>query len=438
MVRQKSQGIGIIIWSSNQNLKKEIEIVILSYSNHLFINPTIKALITMISSKGWFLKLICPKQNFYEVDKCENIDFIQIPKLVYQEPLKIKSIIDRFKDISKNSKKLRKYFILPLKTFYQECLLYRSTYKERNKIYENIDKNKKTVFIAVGSIASHEGLLAYKKKKKSSLFGFLSFEIECWDEHDPTKEEINILKNKDISACKELDFLVIQDPVRENLFRKQNKIDPSLRTFHIPVAPLINYKLPKITITDKINIIHSGSIRKWSGIDFIIDGIKYSNIQDFSITIHSFDFDNDNNYYKILNELSLKDKRVKILKKRFTDNEHISFLTSFNIGVCIYQYDETNPGTCGKNMLNIGLSSGKFSLFMKLGIPVICNFNQFNKDLLDDYEFGYLINSPKEWDLGIHYLNENYSRLSKNCKQLFNERLDPLKMSKNLFNYLDN
>jgi len=391
----------------------------------------------MISSRGWFLKLVCPKQNFYEVDGYKGIEFIQIPELVYQEPLKIKSIIDRFNDLSKNAKKLKKYFFLPFKTIYQEWLLFRSTYKERNKLYGNIDKNKNTVFIAVGSIASHEALLAYKRKKKTSLFGFLSFEIECWDEHDPSKEDINELRNKDLSACKELDFLVIQDPVRENLFREQNRIDPSLRSFHIPVAPLINYKLPQIKISNKINIIHSGSIRKWSGIDWIIDGIKYSNIEDYSITIHSFDFDNDNNYYTILNELSQKDKRVKIIKRRFTENEHISFLTSFNIGICIYQYDETNPGTCGKNMVNIGLASGKFSLFMKLGIPVICNFTQFNKDLLDEYEFGFLINSPRDWDLGVHYLKENYSRLSKNCTNLFNQKLDPLKMSQNLFNYLD-
>ena len=128
---------------------------------------------------------------------------------------------------------------------------------------------------------------------------------------------------------------------------------------------------------------------------------------------------------------------MSFLSKVLSDSEHETFINDYDIGLAIYQNDTSNPGTLGRNMENIGLSSGKFSMFMKMGIPVIMKSHPFMLSLVSNKAIGFMLDSPSEWDKAIDYIARNYNALSKNCISFYENRLNPSNTMKPLFTFLD-
>ena len=77
----------------------------------------------------------------------------------------------------------------------------------------------------------------------------------------------------------------------------------------------------------------------------------------------------------------------------------------------------------GKNIEYIGLSSGKFSTYMMLGLPTIARNIEPYISLNTKYSFGALIDSPRDIDTAIVFILNNYDRLSSNSRLLYNSEL---------------
>ena len=90
------------------------------------------------------------------------------------------------------------------------------------------------------------------------------------------------------------------------------------------------------------------------------------------LLIHSkSELNPQNKIHNNLLELEKNSESVLIHKTVFSDfTEYLSFLQVADYGLVLYQKDESSPYT-GKNIVEIGLASGKFACFMSQGIPVI-------------------------------------------------------------------
>ena len=415
------------------------ELILFSYSPTVYINPSIKALFTQLIDKGWQIKLLAPIQHFNLCDSKLNISFKKIIELTYTEPLKVSSWFNRCIELMRTEGNAIKIMLAPVKALWREIIVYKKTRQARNEQNKFIGRKGFKVFLSMGSIAAQETLIAYKKyNKKSKTHGIISFEIECWDEYEKLSPDILELKKNSDHFLKVLDFVVIQDSMREKMFREQNTVNDKAKVFHIPVASLGKHTREprKLDLTRKIRLLHSGSAYKWSGMEWITNGIRSSIKSDYSLTIHSFKNINENNYIKELKILSSEKRNIFFLSKVMSDSEHENFVLDYDIGIAIYQNDESNNGTLGRNMENIGLSSGKFSLFMKMGIPVIMKSHPFMLNLVSSEPIGYLMNSTGEWDDAIDYITENYDVLSKNCISFYERRLNPYNTMEPFFSFL--
>jgi len=415
------------------------ELILFSYSQAVYINPTIKALFTQLIAKGWEIKLLAPIQRINLGDAQLNINFKSIIELTYTEPLKVSSWFNRCIELMRTEGRAVKIMLSPLKALWREIIVYKKTQKEREEQNKFIGSRGLKVFLSMGSIAAQETRLAYKKyNQKSKKHGIISFEIECWDDYEAINSDVLALKKNSDLFIKELDFVVIQDSMREALFREQNAVNKKAKVFHVPVAPLGNHmrKPRKLDSSREVRLLHSGSAYKWSGMEWITKGIRSSIKSNFSLTIHSFQNLSENNYIKELKIINNEKRNISFLSKVMSDSEHENFVLDYDIGIAIYQNDESNNGTLGRNMENIGLSSGKFSLFMKMGIPVIMKSHPFMLNLVSSEPIGYLMNSTGEWDDAIDYITENYDVLSKNCISFYERRLNPYNTMEPFFSFL--
>ncbi len=90
----------------------------------------------------------------------------------------------------------------------------------------------------------------------------------------------------------------------------------------------------------------------------------------------------------------------------------------------------------GKNLEEIGLSSGKFSTYMMLGIPTITTSNTVYKELNNKYHFGETINKMNELPNALIQIGNDFETNIKACKTLFKNELEPESRISNLINHI--
>ena len=79
----------------------------------------------------------------------------------------------------------------------------------------------------------------------------------------------------------------------------------------------------------------------------------------------------------------------------------------------------------GKNLEAIGLSSGKFSSYMMLGIPTITTNHFIYRFLNNKYKFGEIINTISELPDALNKVRTGIKEKSESCKRLYDEVLNP-------------
>ncbi|MBP9192726.1 MAG: hypothetical protein KBF96_09265, partial [Ignavibacteria bacterium] len=94
------------------------------------------------------------------------------------------------------------------------------------------------------------------------------------------------------------------------------------------------------------------------------------------------------------------------------------------IGLAVY-FPNYEDSFSGKNVEEIGLSSGKFSTYIMLGKPTITTSNKIYNYLNEKYNYGYIIDTAEDIKEGIVNIKSEYDMKVSGCKKLFKEVLDP-------------
>jgi len=261
---------------------------------------------------------------------------------------------------------------------------------------------------------------------KCKRLDYFSFEIDTRSETETKKIEIEI--------CNRIKNIVIQDQYREELFRKINKIENNITFHHIPVSfsriafnlypsdnPSSNFR-KKHNLNNKVRLVlFMGTFEKWAGSDYIVKILEENILPDDVImVIHSrFKLDERNKIMKFKNNKNL------IIDNQYIDdtNDLIDFVRQFDLGLAMYIPDYSHY-LLGDNLNYIGLSSGKFSLYMLCQLPTISTDQLIFKKLIGRYDYGYCINDYEEFKNAI--LDSHVTKAKSNsCNKLFDEILEP-------------
>lgn len=213
-----------------------------------------------------------------------------------------------------------------------------------------------------------EGLMAYYYAKFKTPFIYLSLELNnlsC-----EKKEIANILKKViEIKYIKRALFSIIQDEIREEILRKDNKIPDTHQFLYLPVSSAgepyqkkSEYFRSKFRISnDKKIVLYAGSIMPWACLLEIADSMKEWD-EKFVFVIHGARFDQE--YLEKVINISKMYDRIYI-SNEWVDYENIdNIISSADIGIVAYRMDTIN------NYL-IKNASGKISAYLKSGLPII-------------------------------------------------------------------
>ncbi|MBV6478555.1 MAG: hypothetical protein HGGPFJEG_01310 [Ignavibacteria bacterium] len=387
------------------------KVAFLSPNLDTFSNPTLLHLFEKLIEKNYRIIFIGFDQIFIPKHIIDNLEFMEMPFNFYKFKFSFWNII----------KLVRQYYNLFRKL------------KIENKIDTMICVDPMGIVIA-GRI---------RRLIKFKLI-YASFEIFFKEEFTIPRKKI--IKEHELVYSKYADMIIIQDPRREKLLREVNNFRPDAEIKRIPVSPVpVNnvsnandiYKLLNIP-TEKNIVIYSGTLEKWSGIYDILDLFPGQWNNGNWLVIHSHKkLQEDSNLMKRINELIDRKCNISFHNKPFYDNmEYFSFLSKCKIGIALY-YPNDEDIFSGKNIEFIGLSSGKFSTYMMLGIPTITTSNPIYVTLNEKYHFGKTIKTLNDFPDAVNMINLEYEQMKSGCKEVYAQVLNPEKELGEVVKYIE-
>ncbi len=364
-----------------------------------FSNPTLILLFEKLIEQGYTILFFSFDQLFIPKEIRAKIKTYQLPFNFYKFKMSINSLI----------KLVKQYFNL---------------YKTL-KIEHNV--NSIICIDPMGLvIAGRIGKLI-----KTKLI-YASFEIFFEEEFFVQRKRI--LKKLEMKYSTKVDLVLIQDYKRERLLRSVNHFNGKTKFFHVPVSPKTIevspngfdihkvFNIPK----EKKIVVYSGSLQRWSGINELTSLISNGWNSDFWLIVHShYILKESTELFNKIKSLIGSNFNISFHNKPFYDyKDYILFLSECDIGIATY-FPNTIDVFAGKNILEIGLSSGKFSTYMMLGIPTITTSNSMFKKLNDQYDFGETINNINEIPEALRCIGKTYDKKVLGCKNLYDNILNP-------------
>ncbi len=308
-------------------------------------------------------------------------------------------------------------------------------YKQKRELTKLTNKVKTLIGIDPdGIIWANE--LREKHFTKASL-DYFSFEIFTAKHYNK--------KQLEITACKNLRNIIIQDNLRDSFIRKENEISSHIKSHFIPVAlPQLAKKTSSsvVNIRKKFNIdsskkliVNFGSFSTWSGGEIIYDLIANNKLpQDFVVVIHSrFQLNPEFELHKKILDVATQKTNLFITTDYIESfDDAVAYVKQFDLGLAFYVPD-FNDRYIGENIYHIGFASGKFSQYMKAGLPTVASNLPTYIELNKEFKFGFTIENTDELS-NVLTTAIDYKTLHKNALHLFESKLDP---TQNLLTYIN-
>jgi glycosyltransferase involved in cell wall biosynthesis len=265
---------------------------------------------------------------------------------------------------------------------------------------------------------------------RSIRWSYISYEILFRDEIVFSREQK--LKEYDLAYLRLCREVLIQDEMRGQMFNREMGAD--FKQFHAPVSPHRYLgrspdrdaikKALGIPLNRKI-LVYSGSLAPYAKPDWWIR-IAETLPQEYIFLFTCYDSQQlkDQNLARIGRVLAALGNAF-FMQKELPAAPYMQLLQACDAGIALFRPVYTHWMN-GRNIRQIGLSSGKFSSYVSCGLPVICDDDQdvFRK-LAAEYSVVQTISAPEEVASRLKTLSAMADKTETGCKTLFHERLDP-------------
>lgn len=265
----------------------------------------------------------------------------------------------------------------------------------------------------------------YAKRFKLPLI-YMSFEIFFRDELSSFWEVRE--KKRECIASRLADLVIIQDQWRAQLLAVENGLATD-KFEYLPVSPsgstkvaTSDYLRRRFNLADgQIIVLHAGSFTDWTYAEELLESAAHWP-KDFTLVIHTrYKPETTDRYIQKVGAQKLSN--VILSTDPLPPDSYEQLVASADMGLVLYKPMPHCRNT-QKNIQTIGLSSGKFSYYMKYGIPVISINQRSYEHLLAEYGFGENIASPGEIPEALERVWSNYDHYRKEAQRLFSERLN--------------
>lgn len=316
-------------------------------------------------------------------------------------------------------------------------------YLSQWRSYRQMAKYVEALGVKVAMVVDPMGVVAggrlCKYFCKGLRLSYLSFEIFFRDE---LKGYYRKMKDKEIDYSRYISSVLSQDENRYRLLCEENGLAVEMPHSLVPVSTAPMNIAHPVDIHERMGIgqdmktvVYSGSIGTWCGTEAILDMFEQGWWpKGYHLVFHTrkplavveVKEDGANGAKTIEERLVALDKNENI---PFTLHAHPfdsfndlgAFLKGFDMALALY-YPNTESPYYGKNMQEIGLSSGKFSMYMMLGLPTIVTPCRTYAQLIEKYQFGAVLESAREIEESLAQIDEHSSR---EAKRLYDEVLQP-------------
>ncbi len=255
---------------------------------------------------------------------------------------------------------------------------------------------------------------------------YLSFEIFFRDELSRRAE----IEEKELEciASRFADLVVIQDKWRARLMAAENGL-PGEKFEYLPVSPggsqrvrKSDYLRCRFNLSERQTIVlHCGSFVEWSCADELLESVA-TWPEDFVLVVHTkYRPRRNDRHIQAVKQARLPN--VVLSTEPLPVDEYEQLVASADIGLALYKPVPPSRST-QKNIQTMGLSSGKFSFYVKYGLPVISVGQQTYAQLLVDYAFGENLDSFREMPAALNRVRSNYAHHRAEAQRLFSEKLD--------------
>lgn len=341
-------------------------ILILEPSGAVSINPNLTAIISFLCEKGFHVDIVSTKRHYAQAEVCANSSlFLCVP----------------------------------------------GAYEENLEQYRNLKIRYDLVIGVDQAIVS----AAFIAAKMGAPLAFISYEILFADE---VGEEF---KRAEIEACKNVSFAISQDRVRGYLVSREYGI-PLEKILCVPVSGSARGDVGKTQVLrkhfriaeEKRIAIFTGAVSGKSMIHELLSSVGQWP-DDWVLVVHSYAGIRASDIGKFKRKHDLSRVYFSDMKIDSID-ELLQVIASADLGVCLFKPSlETRYE--GKNMLFIGLSSGKFSLYLKAGLPVMINEVGEMSELVRTHGLGRVVSSAS--DINPGFLDHMHPEdIRRRCREL--------------------
>ena len=177
--------------------------------------------------------------------------------------------------------------------------------------------------------------------------------------------------------------------------------------------------------------MYSGSVTDACKLQSLIELFKNKD-ESFNYKLHIHSYAKLSNSNSCTNNIIVSDEPI------IDKEDYIRFIAGFGIALVLY-YPDSNVGShFGKNIVEIGLSSGKLSLFCSQGIPVVFSPDKTLLQLKRSFGYGEALWEFSDFFNIVNMIYENYEFYSGESRRLYEEVLNPVTGLKEFSKYLTN
>lgn len=206
---------------------------------------------------------------------------------------------------------------------------------------------------------------------------------------------------------------IIQDRLRYEISKRYEIEHPN--TFFLPNTYVYNSDAEKCDVMggnkNGKKVLYVGALAEWS-IGDVLRNLEC--LEGIDITFAGWDRENILPKYE--DELN-RYPNIKVIQQQLSDKEFEQFVNEYDIGLIYYSSKD-------ENVMNMGLSSGKFFRFLSLGKPVIVKNLPGIANEVEKFELGEVVNDIKEVKTAAEKIVNKRNDWKQHILKIYKENYD--------------